>query len=751
MNKRTTILAAATFAAATITASAANNCAVVADPTNYSNGAALHTTWYGQCLTNSFSFGMWVKGMKSQYSCYSFYSQNVRLWCYSGTDDLSFRVVQSKPSDGTTQVVIATLPNWRSTLGGTDWHFYCCTFNYDPNDSSKSFQRLYVDGELKAQRSGSEIVGPAVAPVSGNHVTIGGNWDTRGWADNVQYAGSVSEVTVWSRGLSPIEVETLATRRASGFESGLEVYWPLAGDSVEEPNRARGGATATLAVHRDKYGTIAMAADSDFPLGNARCVASAEWIAEQGYVQPSDATFRSWDDPATNIATAFAAALPGETILLMPGTHPISEQIDITKANITFAHGPGDGEAVIDAQHLCRHFRNHPDHSGQSGFVFENLTFANGEPDGNGGSMQLVSNAGAIRNCTFRDNTANKGGAIQAYLVNGLVISNCVFAGNSATSYGGAIYTQQSSDNRDDKCIVVDCIITNNSAKYGGGINAERCIAISGCSFAGNRANTEGATYGGNARIGIYSTISNCTFTGACQAKYGSCIDIVGTVATVADCDFSGLAPSGFDGNHYGVIHINDVGNCTFADCVATNSSGDSTGMFFPENSNASLLVRQSILGNASNQALVADHGGKTRFENCTILSQSFDYKSSTSGQNVLVNCIVPNADITTSGNFVNIITNSLVKSVSGGTQDSGVMTGNPKFVDAAGGNYRLAATSSCREKGLVLGWMSGATDLGGNPRLVNILGRAAADALPDLGCYECQEVGVQPTVVTFK
>jgi hypothetical protein len=173
--------------------------------------------------------------------------------------------------------------------------------------------------------------------------------------------------------------------------------------------------------------------------------------------------------------------------------------------------------------------------------------------------------------------------------------------------------------------------------------------------------------------------------------------------------------------------------------------------MFWTENAGASFLSRQSLF-DASVPSIVANfRGGKSRFENCTILSPTFDYKANTSGQNVLVNCIVPNADITTSGNFVNIITNSLVKSVTCGTQDSGVMTGTPKFVDAANGDYHLAYNSPCREKGLVLGWMADATDLGGNPRLVNLLGRAAADALPDLGCYECQERGELPTIMSFR
>ena len=64
-----------------------------------------------------------------------------------------------------------------------------------------------------------------------------------------------------------------------------------------------------------------------------------------------------------------------------------------------------------------------------------------------------------------------------------------------------------------------------------------------------------------------------------------------------------------------------------------------------------------------------------------------------------------------------------------------------PRFIDAAGGNYRLAANSPLREAGLPLGWMvPGSTDLDGNPRLVSLRGKPfVPDALPDIGCYECQ------------
>ena len=34
--------------------------------------------------------------------------------------------------------------------------------------------------------------------------------------------------------------------------------------------------------------------------------------------------------------------------------------------------------------------------------------------------------------------------------------------------------------------------------------------------------------------------------------------------------------------------------------------------------------------------------------------------------------------------------------------------------------------------------WMVGATDIEGNPRTIGYWGKSSAEALPDIGCYEC-------------
>ncbi|NLF40177.1 hypothetical protein GX586_12085, partial [bacterium] len=53
---------------------------------------------------------------------------------------------------------------------------------------------------------------------------------------------------------------------------------------------------------------------------------------------------------------------------------------------------------------------------------------------------------------------------------------------------------------------------------------------------------------------------------------------------------------------------------------------------------------------------------------------------------------------------------------------------GDPLF-QAAGADYHLAEGSPCIDAGAVQSWMTGTTDLDGNPR--------THDGLVDMGCYE--------------
>ena len=749
-------LAAAMGAALTANAGTVNNSVNKDDPRYMTTGCKYESAF----ASGAGSIGVWVKNV-TEYSTATAPSclfgschvntgtsndQGLLLCIDYSSGNFCFWVAGSKNGAVSRNSVVAT--GTSSKLNDGSWHFLLGTF-----DRTSGKMYFYVDGTA-AGSADIDIDGLASArcfAIAG----VGKKSESTA-TENEKYGagfkGYYAEATLWNKALTSEEVATLYTRRAYPWDDGLIGYWPLAGTTANlaqnAVTRADGSRPNALCYYRS---TVTDADFFDNP--PTRFVASVEWVAEKGYVPPAGATFNNPDAPATNIAEAIATASADNTIYLMPGTHRISEQVDITKANLTLTGkylGFSGGEVVIDAQGLCRHFRSSSDYSGQDGWVFDGLKLVNGRA-GEGGSIYAKSKTGKILSCVFEDNAATNGsgGAYYSYAANGSVISNCVFRCNSATSDGGAAYTQQNSKSFDDRQNFIGCTFSNNVARAGGGVYAERCVLIDGCLFKDNAA-TNGTKNsncrGGHARFGNYSRILNSEFTGACMAKgYGSCLDCGSTDSVVSNCVFRGMTAS--DG--YAMFHVG--ARTLFVNSIITNNN-NSGMIFFPETA-ADLVVRQSLFaGNTENQAVVWDWRSSLRFENCTILQQNFRAGGGGSGTNVLVNCILPNADITSGGAYVNILTNCLVKSVSGGTLDSGVITGGPKFVDAANGNYRLSATSPCREKGRVLDWMTaGATDLDGNPRLANILGKVAADALPDLGCYECQEKGLVPMVIIIR
>ena len=576
------------------------------------------------------------------------------------------------------------------------------------------------------------------------------------------FFGNFADLSVWSRALSASEVSALYTRRVGGNESGLAAYWPLIG--VPGTTAAADFRFANLAnttgvpdlVRNETSASIAsvmefVSADG-FTKPYARFVASPEWCAaNNGYVQPENATGRSWADPLTNLVETAAAAKRFEKIICSPGTHKIESSISPLVDNFYLgSQDPATGEpcpetAIIDAQGLCRHFISSSSATGESNFTVENLTFVNGR-ESNGGSMYFNQKVGNINNCIFRSNAATgNGGAYYANAANGTVISNCHFYDNGAANMGGAVYLAQNNESTANFQRFVDCVFSNNAttatsgSRLGGAVYCNRKVELVNCLFTDNKVAGSGDAYGGHAFVGKNTGMEGCVFTGSPKALYGTCLWVEKNPVVVSNCAFRNLI---CDGSSWSFIYFkNDGTGSAFVDCVFTNNA-NKTSLFSQNSKN--LLFRQCLFAdNASDMPVVNNVAGSAVFENCTIAQARFHPETvSATATNTLVNCILPNATITSAGSYCNILSNCLVKVAQGGPFDSGVITGNPKFTDAANGDYTLEANSPCRDKGLTLDWMTaGSTDLLGNPRVVDTSGVAFTPAaLPDLGCYEIQE-----------
>ena len=304
------------------------------------------------------SIGIWIKDISSYASggaalfgsCHinatANSEQGVLLYINS-SGNFAFRVAGVKDGAVSRTDVTATASSDLRT--DCSWHFLMGTFDVASGklhffiDGSQVGEADITIGSLESARCFAiAAVGTTAEVTTVERVNYGAGFN-----------GFYAEATLWNKALSAEEVATLCTRRAHPWDDGLIGYWPLAKTSA---NIAQSAITRTNGSRPNALNYYRVtASDADFfndpP---TRFVASTEWIANNGYVQSAGATFQNPDEPATNateaVATAVASSIAGENVYLMPGTHRISSQIDLTKANLTVTGkylGYSGGEAVI--------------------------------------------------------------------------------------------------------------------------------------------------------------------------------------------------------------------------------------------------------------------------------------------------------------------------------------------------------------------------------------------------------------------
>ncbi|MGN6554773.1 MAG: choice-of-anchor Q domain-containing protein [Verrucomicrobiota bacterium] len=259
------------------------------------------------------------------------------------------------------------------------------------------------------------------------------------------------------------------------------------------------------------------------------------------------------------------------------------------------------------------------------------------------------------------------------------------------------------------------------------GASAVRCAyltngsALTGFTLQGGATGTAvGATDGG----GIWCESTNAFITNCVLVSNSANVSGGGTYkGTLVNCMLTNNAALfGSGGGSSGSI----LKRCILLGNVALSSGGGAYG---------GNLENCIVIGNrAQNGGGMYD--GSAR--NCTIISNT----ASTSGGGfysvtptaVPINCIMyyNNASAGSSGDsYGPFATNCCVLNAS--VERSSNFTNAPVFVNLAGGDYRLAATSPCINSGLNQ-YAAAELDFDGNPRVVN--------GLVDVGAFEYQSPG---------
>ena len=253
------------------------------------------------------------------------------------------------------------------------------------------------------------------------------------------------------------------------------------------------------------------------------------------------------------------------------------------------------------------------------------------------------------------------------------IISNCTILSNCATNNGGGTYW----------CSLQDSKVLNNVATNDGGgccsdWHIEKCLL-------GNNSATRGGGMFGNCRITL-SVISNNTAEsyggGICFFKVDGSSDVMLTNCLICSSNTAEY------GGGLALLGGGKVFSCTIADNFAEKIGGG----FFCDNGayNSQIEFYDTII--YQNLALEAGENWSTNGMVSTVFNSCCTYPTNTLPQ---FHLCIPD---------------------------------NPLFV-IPDNDYHLQVESPCIDAGEEMSWMTGATDLDGNPRIQG--------SSVDIGCYE--------------
>ena len=359
------------------------------------------------------------------------------------------------------------------------------------------------------------------------------------------------------------------------------------------------------------------------------------------------------------------------------------------------------------------------------------------------------------------------------------IVSNCVItcctnaftgatASGSTVIYGGAVCVC-------DAGLLVDSIVTNNTAVYRSAGVVMVNGTMRGCTVADNTAvdggggifcERDSTAYIADSTITGNSAGESSDAVGGGVACYFSNSSFVLTNCTVAGN--SAHHGGGVAGRYDETLHAEIV------DCIITNNVADmyGGGVFMRDNNQKDLatrfVMRNSLV--AFNKALAANNGvgGGVYFvsyanpiiDSCTIVSNSCKASSAGAGlyhrwggtvTNTIIACNLKGGSMETGSAWcLNVGTPSDAyrnccvwpEASSVFLAENGCVNADPKFADAAHGDFTLTKGSPCKNAGIFESWMGGACDLSGKARV--------CAGIPDIGCYELN-YSITGMIISFR
>lgn len=306
----------------------------------------------------------------------------------------------------------------------------------------------------------------------------------------------------------------------------------------------------------------------------------------------------------------------------------------------------------------------------------------NSTPSSHGGGIGSSGGVVVARNCTFRGNTAGYGGAVNLYKYGRLVAEGCLFATNSATFVPSSIGNTKKVPNGGG------AILCRSLTTFAGGTGYPG-IHVTNCVFQGNSSAVFGGAISHDGGNPMYGDLVNCTFLDNSAVGYGGAVFLCESAAhdgepfLVRQCLFAGnkaeaksdVFASANGGALYYVSYDNPViDSCTIVNNEATTKGGALYHKW------GGVITNSIIAFNTVNGA-----------------ADSSDWGQATANA---YNCVYPDSHSSIQSSYF--------------TAARGNIFVDPKFVDAANGDYRLADDSPCKNAGVNEAWMATTADLAG-------------------------------------
>ena len=383
---------------------------------------------------------------------------------------------------------------------------------------------------------------------------------------------------------------------------------------------------------------------------------------------------------------AVNAANDFDEILIRAGT---LEQSGTFVSKPLTIRGEGKDVSIIDAGYVdrCLFIAD----TGP-GMVIEDITFLRGDSFVEGelaGNVLVGNNAQvAFDRCAFRDgrSTNGNGGGLAVFGdTTSVSLNECDFTGNQATFDGGAVilYNQV-------QAFLTDCTFANNSAGFSGGaalLFDQSFAFFDRCVLEDNSASAGGALAQGGSSI---IDMRQCAFRRNIASG-------------------GGAAQFAFGSNFF------QATNTLFADGIAQGGAALQL-----QGTADARLINCTVAGNqAFNTLTLAGPDNQLVAFNCIFAGNSgLNGPDSLTAGSVIERCIFPEAFGTS-------------------------IAFDPLFVDAAGGDYRILASSPAIEAGDPAASPQDAADLDQNPRVADDAGIPGFAV--DIGAYEFQGASCLP------